>query len=250
MHAFVDQLDFNNIPFVNALRLFLQSFRLPGEAQKIDRYMLKFAERYIAGNAKTPFANAGMSSEIYVTDGGADEVQDTAYVLAYSVIMLNTDAHNPQVKKRMTKADFIKNNRGINDGNDLPEEFWSSIYDEIVTNEIRMKDETEIPVTVTGPGLANALANVGRDLQKEAYVMQSNGMANKTEVCPFSLYNCPHNKYDCTGNVQDYDAVATQRIKKRGSVFQCISLRSRSAHVRGRLDSISSCLVSPSPRYE
>ncbi|KAF8231895.1 hypothetical protein L208DRAFT_1361758 [Tricholoma matsutake] len=165
MHAFVDQLDFNNIPFVNALRLFLQSFRLPGEAQKIDRYMLKFAERYIAGNAKTPFANA-----------------DTAYVLAYSVIMLNTDAHNPQVKKRMTKADFIKNNRGINDGNDLPEEFWSSIYDEIVTNEIRMKDETEIPVTVTGPGLANALANVGRDLQKEAYVMQSNGMANKTEA--------------------------------------------------------------------
>jgi Sec7 domain len=65
MHAFVDQLDFNNIPFVDALRLFLQSFRLPGESQKIDRYMLKFAERYIAGNAKTPFANAGMSSEIY-----------------------------------------------------------------------------------------------------------------------------------------------------------------------------------------
>lgn len=59
MHAFVDQLDFSNLPFVDALRLFLQSFRLPGEAQKIDRYMLKFAERYIAGNAQTPFANAG-----------------------------------------------------------------------------------------------------------------------------------------------------------------------------------------------
>jgi Sec7-like guanine-nucleotide exchange factor len=59
MHAFVDQLDFKELPFVGALRLFLQSFRLPGEAQKIDRYMLKFAERYIAGNVKTPFANAG-----------------------------------------------------------------------------------------------------------------------------------------------------------------------------------------------
>lgn len=59
MHAFVDQMDFINLPFVDALRLFLQSFRLPGEAQKIDRYMLKFAERYIAGNAQTPFANAG-----------------------------------------------------------------------------------------------------------------------------------------------------------------------------------------------
>lgn len=59
MHAFVDLLDFRDLPFVDALRLFLQSFRLPGEAQKIDRFMLKFAERYIAGNVKTPFSNAG-----------------------------------------------------------------------------------------------------------------------------------------------------------------------------------------------
>jgi len=59
MHAFVDYLDFKNLPFVDALRALLQAFRLPGEAQKIDRYMLKFAERYIAGNAQTPFANAG-----------------------------------------------------------------------------------------------------------------------------------------------------------------------------------------------
>lgn len=58
MHAFIDQLDFTSLPFVGALRLFLQSFRLPGEAQKIDRFMLKFADRYIAGNAETPFANA------------------------------------------------------------------------------------------------------------------------------------------------------------------------------------------------
>jgi Sec7-like guanine-nucleotide exchange factor len=37
---------------------------------------------------------------------------DVAYVLAYSVIMLNTDAHNPNVKRRMTLPEFIKNNRG------------------------------------------------------------------------------------------------------------------------------------------
>ncbi|KAG9219328.1 hypothetical protein CCMSSC00406_0001738 [Pleurotus cornucopiae] len=166
MHAFVDRLDFKNLPFVDALRLFLQSFRLPGEAQKIDRYMLKFAERFIAGNPQSDFANA-----------------DGAYVLAYSVILLNTDAHNPQVKKRMTKADFVKNNRGINDNSDLPEEFLHTIYDDIVNNEIKMKDEVDSPsIAVSGSGLANALANVGRDLQKEAYVVQSNGMANKTEA--------------------------------------------------------------------
>ena len=59
MHAFVDQLDFKDLSFLDALRIFLQAFRLPGEAQKIDRFMLKFAERYIAGNTQTPFANAG-----------------------------------------------------------------------------------------------------------------------------------------------------------------------------------------------
>ena len=169
MHAFVDQLDFKELSFLDALRIFLQAFRLPGEAQKIDRFMLKFAERYIAGNTQTPFANA-----------------DTAYVLAYSTILLNTDAHSPQVKKRMTKTDFVKNNRGINDGEDLPEELLHNIFDDIVSNEIRMKDEVEAQIganiPAAGPGIANALANVGRDLQKEAYVMQSNGMANRTEV--------------------------------------------------------------------
>lgn len=61
MHAFVDMIDFSHLPFVDALRAFLQKFRLPGEAQKIDRYVLKFAERYIDSNPKTPFANAGAS---------------------------------------------------------------------------------------------------------------------------------------------------------------------------------------------
>ena len=122
-------------------------------------------------------------------------VIDTVYVLAYSTVMLNTDAHNPQVKNRMTKLDFVKNNRGINDGTDLPEDLLHSIYDDVVSNEIRMKDEVEAQVAtavpVAGPGIANAIANVGRDLQKEAYVMQSNGMANRTEVSAVHL--CPSN---------------------------------------------------------
>ena len=61
MHAFVDLLDFSGLTFIQALRMFLQAFRLPGEAQKIERYMLKFAERYFSTNTGTPFANAGMS---------------------------------------------------------------------------------------------------------------------------------------------------------------------------------------------
>ena len=46
MYAYVDLLDFVGLDFVSALRLFLEGFRLPGEAQKIDRLMEKFASRY------------------------------------------------------------------------------------------------------------------------------------------------------------------------------------------------------------
>lgn len=163
MHAFVDLMEFRDMPLTTALRRFLQAFRLPGEAQKIDRYMLKFAERYTEGN-KTAFANA-----------------DTAYKLAYSVIMLNTDAHNPQVKHRMTLQDFIKNNAGLDDDKDLPEPYLRAIYDEIQKNEIKLHGE-ETPAAPPSTGLAGAIATVGRDLQGEAYRMQTRGMANRTEV--------------------------------------------------------------------
>ena len=163
MHAFVDLMDFRDMPLTTALRRFLQAFRLPGEAQKIDRFMLKFAERYTEGN-ETTFANA-----------------DTAYKLAYSVIMLNTDAHNPQVKHRMTLQDFIKNNAGLDDDRDLPEEYLTAIYDEIQKNEIKLIGE-EAPSVPTSSGLAGVIATVGRDLQHEAYVLQTQGMANRTEV--------------------------------------------------------------------
>lgn len=63
----------------------------------------------------------------------------TAYVLSYSVIMLNTDQHNPTVKKRMTADDFVRNNRGIDDERDLPREFLEDLYARIRGRQIMMR---------------------------------------------------------------------------------------------------------------
>ncbi|CAF5022892.1 unnamed protein product, partial [Rotaria sp. Silwood1] len=52
MYAYVDQLDFTNMEFLAALRKFLSGFRLPGEAQKIDRLMEKFAARFCECNSQ------------------------------------------------------------------------------------------------------------------------------------------------------------------------------------------------------
>ncbi|XP_073439955.1 brefeldin A-inhibited guanine nucleotide-exchange protein 1 isoform X2 [Dendrobates tinctorius] len=131
MYAYVDQHDFLGKDFVSALRMFLEGFRLPGEAQKIDRLMEKFAARYLECNqGQTLFASA-----------------DTAYVLAYSIIMLTTDLHSPQVKNKMTKEQYIKMNRGINDSKDLPEEYLSAIYNEIAGKKISMKETKELAIT-------------------------------------------------------------------------------------------------------
>lgn len=80
LFAFVDMLPLAGLNIVDAMRLWLQGFRLPGEAQIIDRMVEKFAEHYFSENPDL-FSHA-----------------DVAYTLAFSIIMLNTDAHSSMLK--------------------------------------------------------------------------------------------------------------------------------------------------------
>ena len=68
---------------------------------------------------------------------------DCAFVLAYTTIMLNTDAHNDKLKgqKRLTCAEFIANNRRSPDLASIPDSYFTQLYNEIVSNEIKMENE-------------------------------------------------------------------------------------------------------------
>ena len=121
LDAFVNLFDFKGLSFDHAIRLYLESFFLPGEAQKIGRILEAFSKRYYA-QCPGIFASA-----------------DAAYVLSYSLLMLHTDQHNDQVKKKMTVEEFIRNNRKINEGEDLPEEMLVDLYQSIATHEIRIQ---------------------------------------------------------------------------------------------------------------
>lgn len=124
MYLFVNEMDFTGKDIVSALRHFLGHFRLPGEAQKIDRLMEKFAARYCETNP----------------DNKLFPSADVAYVLSYSIIILTTDLHSPQVKNKMTKEQYIRMNQPVdNKESGLPEEFLSKIYDEIAVSEIKVK---------------------------------------------------------------------------------------------------------------
>jgi brefeldin A-resistance guanine nucleotide exchange factor 1 len=83
LDSFTSTFDFSGLSFDVGLRTFLESFKLPGEAQKIDRIINTFGKAYFK-HAPDIFAN-----------------EDAAYILAYSVIMLNTDRHNSQVRLRV-----------------------------------------------------------------------------------------------------------------------------------------------------
>ncbi|XP_071688034.1 brefeldin A-inhibited guanine nucleotide-exchange protein 5-like [Rutidosis leptorrhynchoides] len=126
MHAYVDSMKFYDMKFHTAIREFLKGFRLPGEAQKIDRIMEKFAERYCADNP------------------GLFKSADTAYVLAYAVIMLNTDAHNPMVWPKMSKSDFVRMNATSDPEECIPKLLLEEIYDSIVKEEIKMKGDDNV----------------------------------------------------------------------------------------------------------
>ncbi|XP_019455801.1 PREDICTED: ARF guanine-nucleotide exchange factor GNOM-like isoform X1 [Lupinus angustifolius] len=123
LHEFARTFDFKEMTLDNALRLFLETFRLPGESQKIQRVLEAFSERYYE---QLPHILAN---------------KDAALLLSYSIILLNTDHHNAQVKKKMTEEDFIRNNRRINGGNDLPRDYLSELYHSICKNEIRTTRE-------------------------------------------------------------------------------------------------------------
>ncbi|BEJ15721.1 hypothetical protein CspHIS471_0503260 [Cutaneotrichosporon sp. HIS471] len=123
LKAFIGLFDFTGKSIADALRELLETFRLPGEAQPISRITETFSEHFFSHHPP----------EI--------ATQDAAYVLAYSVIMLNTDQHNPQNRKRMTVEDYRRNLRGINDGKDFDAEYLAGIHETIRKNEIILPEE-------------------------------------------------------------------------------------------------------------
>ncbi|CAL8287086.1 unnamed protein product [Arctogadus glacialis] len=131
LKAFVELHQFSNLNLVQALRQFLWSFRLPGEAQKIDRMMEAFATRYCNCNAPV------------------FQSSDTCYILSFAIIMLNTSLHNPNVKEKTTLERFISMNRGINNGGDLPVPLLTKLYDSIRNEPFKIPEDDGNDLTHT-----------------------------------------------------------------------------------------------------
>ena len=130
------------------LRRWLETFVLPGEAQMIDRMVQAFAAWY------------------HVSNLGTFRHQDTAHVLAFAVIMLHTDAHNKQIKKKMTEAQFVKMMRGIDQGTDLNATMLSNVYHRTITKKFALDHHEHGVVTFFNANREGWLWKCGSNSQK------------------------------------------------------------------------------------
>ncbi|KAL7148741.1 hypothetical protein ABFS83_06G199500 [Erythranthe nasuta] len=166
MHAYVESMNFCGMKFDIAIREFLKGFRLPREAQKIDRIMEKFAERYCTDNPGL-FKNA-----------------DTAYVLAYAILTLNYDAHNPKVSPKLSKSEFINMNVRNNAEESASQDLLEEIYDSVVKEEIKMKnDPTEVEerddiINVLNLGLPRRSSSTDSNSEDKAIIKHIQSLIN------------------------------------------------------------------------
>uniref|UniRef100_A0A668ASH1 Golgi-specific brefeldin A-resistance guanine nucleotide exchange factor 1 n=1 Tax=Myripristis murdjan TaxID=586833 RepID=A0A668ASH1_9TELE len=126
LDSFVNTFTFQGLRIDEALRLYLEAFRLPGEAPVIQRLLETFTDNWHKVNG-SPFMT-----------------NDAGFALAYAVIMLNTDQHNHNVRKQnipMTVEQFKKNLKGVNGNKDFDQDMLEDIYNAIKNEEIVMPDE-------------------------------------------------------------------------------------------------------------
>uniref|UniRef100_A0A915E5M0 SEC7 domain-containing protein n=1 Tax=Ditylenchus dipsaci TaxID=166011 RepID=A0A915E5M0_9BILA len=120
-----------SIPLANtrldkALRLLIETFRLPSESAEISKVLEYFSEHWFLSNNK-PFEHV-----------------DAAFTLSYAIIMLNVDQHNPQVRKNqlpMTLEAFKRNLSGTHNGKDFDGTMLDEIFNSIKGEEILMPIE-------------------------------------------------------------------------------------------------------------
>ncbi|KAK9721354.1 hypothetical protein K7432_003499 [Basidiobolus ranarum] len=111
------EFSFVGEPIDMALRKFLAQYELPKEAQQIDRVMQVFAQKY---HSENPY--------LFL-------LPDVVYSVAFSLMLLHTDAHNKHVKQKMSKQQYVRQTRMLEQGEIIAPEILEILYDNVTTVE-------------------------------------------------------------------------------------------------------------------
>lgn len=142
LKEYCSSFHFKNQRLLDCLRMFLSSFRLPGEAQQIDRILQAFAETCASQCEESQYG----SLKLFSPD--PKKASDAAYLLSFSIIMLQTDLHNKNIKadRKMKVEDFVKYNTDYGSeitepGYTFPADYLIGIYESI--RDIKIRTEAE-----------------------------------------------------------------------------------------------------------
>lgn len=154
--TFIEQLDFQGLDIVPALRKLFDTFKPGGEAQIIMRILEVFANTYL-----NQWRQRGGNVEPAV----AYQSADTVLQVAYQIIMLNTGMHvvGRKLNKQschaacvplgpsqkgigvMTMEQYIKNIRSVVSSDEVPEEALRLWYEDVEEHEIALEPLPRMP---------------------------------------------------------------------------------------------------------
>ncbi|SMR48704.1 unnamed protein product [Zymoseptoria tritici ST99CH_1E4] len=220
LRSYTRRFPFFGEPIDMSLRKFLLEAELPKETQQVDRVVQAFADRYHECNPGI-FANA-----------------DAAYIIAFSIMMLHTDAFNKNNKRKMQKQDYIKNTSGQG----LDPEILGCFYDNICytpfvhfDEDVDLNGERVMPFKAKSAGGKLKAAIPGSD----ATVKKPSGPVDPYNLLveqkldtlrpPIKDSIMMDDPYDYRGGQGDLDPQYLQRAFTHTGVLQIISARSRPA---------------------
>jgi len=213
LRSYTRRFAFFGEPIDMSLRKFLLEAELPKETQQVDRVIQAFADRYHE-------CNPG----IFL---GADQ----AYIVAFSLMMLHTDAFNKNNKHKMQRSEYIRNLRG----QDVSEEVLGCLYDNICyTPFIHFDEEFDLEadkLSAHKSKKAKLKGAMGDTVKKPSGPVDPYSLIidSKLDHLRLSIKDTITVEDPYTYKTAELESAKIQRTFKNTGILQIISARSRPA---------------------
>ncbi|XP_054706155.1 LOW QUALITY PROTEIN: PH and SEC7 domain-containing protein-like [Uloborus diversus] len=108
-----------------ALRKFLNQFCLVGETQERERVLVHFSKRFLDCNPN------------------CFKSQDAVHTLTCALMLLNSDLHGENLRRKMVCGEFIENLAELNDGENFPRDVLKALYHSIKSHPLEWATDQE-----------------------------------------------------------------------------------------------------------
>ncbi|MES1904320.1 MAG: Brefeldin A-inhibited guanine nucleotide-exchange protein 1 [Paramarteilia canceri] len=120
LHELISIYELKDQDLLECLRKFIGNFKMPGESQKIDRIVVEFASCYYFNNKTSRLLSS----------------QDIVYTITYSILLLNSDLHNPEGLKKFSKESYVELTKQSLNRPDFPNWYLEKLFESIKNDEI------------------------------------------------------------------------------------------------------------------